>query len=431
MCSFTSKKYDIAKKWIHEKKEEGFDWDSIKNCCVSSETVESRFQNLKIPEMVVPQDMSLEDWRLLVEDISSKYIDISKSDISGIYTNTADFSFDVPTESQSAWVLYEKKLRGESGGKPVMSNESVNIIKEYSHWILNRIRKDTTESGPQKGLVVGSVQSGKTSNMVGLVTMAAHYDWNFVIILTGSIENLRVQTRNRFMDELVRSVDVDWHFLESASNEDYLNDISTEKTITLRDAKLNFSEQNTIGRSPNHETYVAICLKQASRLKKLIHWLNSDANIAKRIRLLIIDDEADQASINTAKMSDEQIIKRTAINQYIIDLANGQKEDHSAGSPFQAINYIAYTATPYANVLNEKYKESLYPKDFIACLPENKSYIGSKIIWGSKRDGIHEGLGIERLVSDNSSNAIRAIGEGSKRELPCEFKNLLHGFCVV
>ena len=65
-------------------------------------------------------------------------------------------------------------------------------------------------------------------------------------------------------------------------------------------------------------------------------------------------------------------------------LANGVDED-GGKSNFQALNYIAFTATPYANVLNEAYKESLYPKDFVMCLPENDSYFGSKVIWGSKK----------------------------------------------
>mgnify|MGYP007091021355 CR=1 FL=1 len=60
---------------------------------------------------------------------------------------------------------------------------------------------------------MGSVQSGKTANMIGLATMAAHYDWNYIIILSGTIDNLRKQTRDRFMHDLLASGGVAWHIL--------------------------------------------------------------------------------------------------------------------------------------------------------------------------------------------------------------------------
>lgn len=88
----------------------------------------------------------------------------------------------------------------------------------------------------------------------------------------------------------------------------------------------------------------------------MINWLHSDPVRAAKLRILIIDDEADQAGINTAKMSEylteEDIIERTAINQYLVNLANGKNADGTeTTAPFQAMNYISFTATPYANVL--------------------------------------------------------------------------------
>lgn len=433
MTDFRNAKYNTCKAWIRSKKENRFSWGEIKNCCVDETRVAEEFEKLKIPCMVIPMDMLYEEWVALIDEIAENYIDVSTANVNGIYANGNVMDYIIPNGNHDAWVMYEKKLNGELDGKRRMSNTSIKNIKENCHWILNRIRKDTREYGPQKGLVMGSVQSGKTATMIGLVTMAAHYDWNFIVILSGTIENLRVQTRDRFMQDLDRCQDADWHFLESTSDENMLRDIKENKKISIRDAKFNFSEPSTIGRSPHRETYVMICLKQASRLKKLIHWLHSDPNVASRLRVLIIDDEADQASINTAKMTESEIQNRTAINMLIGNLANGVDED-GAVMKFQALNYIAFTATPYANVLNEPpHKvESLYPKDFVMCLPENNSYFGSKVIWGSKNDDKFPGLNIVREIDSVSSKIINEIGKGVYRPFPEEFKNAIAWFlCCV
>lgn len=424
-------KYKNCRKWVLDKKKDHYSWDDIKLCCVESENAESEFAKLKVPGMIVPMDMTYAEWLSFVEDIQSEYIEYSEENVNGIYASTSEIEYSVPVGSHDAWPQYEKLLKGELDGKRRMTDISIRNICDNSHWILNRIRKETRNLSPQKGLVMGSVQSGKTANMIGLVTMAAHYDWNFIIILSGSIENLRVQTRNRFVKDLQRCQDADWHFLESSSNEDFLNDISLGKQISTDEVSLNFSQPNTIDRSPYHETYIMICLKQASRLRKLIHWLHHDPHIASRLRIMIIDDEADQASINTAKMTDDEIKNRTTINQLIINLANGLDED-GIKLDFQALNYLAYTATPYANVLNEAYRESLYPKDFVTCLPENNSYFGSKVIWGSKRDEKYPGLDIVRKIEKSACDTIKEIGKGQHIAFPDVFLDAVAWFfCCV
>ena len=130
------------------------------------------------------------------------------------------------------------------------------------------------------------------------------------------------------------------------------------------------------------------------------------ANPAKaaRLRILVIDDEADQASVNTRKIdineTEEELIERTAVNQLIIDLVNGKNTDGTiAAAPFQAMNYISFTATPYANVLNEAYESSLYPKDFICSLPESKELLRRKSYFlGSDQDENYPGLDIVRDI---------------------------------
>ena len=86
------------------------------------------------------------------------------------------------------------------------------------------------------------------------------------------------------------------------------------------------------------------------------------------------------------------------------------------------MNYISFTATPYANVLNEAFEESLYPKDFICSLPESNEYFGAKAIFGSCSDEAFPGLNVIRTVSETEMNELKAIHKGTAFILPTEFK---------
>lgn len=86
------------------------------------------------------------------------------------------------------------------------------------------------------------------------------------------------------------------------------------------------------------------------------------------------------------------------------------------------MNYISFTATPYANVLNEAFEESLYPKDFICSLPESNEYFGAKAIFGSCSDEAFPGLNIIRTVSETEMKELKAIHKGTAFTLPTEFK---------
>src|SRR5699024_12199250 len=95
--------------------------------------------------------------------------------------------------------------------------------------------------------------------------------------------------------------------------------------------------------------YMRIILKNSTRINIMVKWIYSNPAKAKQYKILVIDDEADQGSINTGKMNDEsEEIERTKINRQLINLVHGYNN-----LKLQAVNYISYTATPYAIVLNE------------------------------------------------------------------------------
>ena len=421
MIRFAAEEYQECKIWIAQKIQSGYSWTDVKKLCTTDELFEEEFYRLQDDEMIIPPTMYPEDWEALVREQEDNHIPIVDM-FGGIAAEGITNTFAVPMGGASAWNNYKNHLLGRIDGKPKMSEEAVTLVEKNCHWILNHIKRETRDFGPVKGLVMGSVQSGKTANMIGLVSMAADYDWNFFIIMSGSIDNLRKQTRDRFCSDLMQSQGVNWKILDYTSNPDYLVDIKTQERYTECDLKLNNLGTNTWG-----TRYVTVCLKNSTRLERLINWLHSDPLRAAKLRVLIIDDEADQAGINTAKMSDylteEDVIERTAINQYLVNLANGKNADGTqTDAPFQAMNYISFTATPYANVLNEALEESLYPKDFICSLPESNEYFGSKVIFGSCSDERFSGLNIIRTVPEEEMTELKAIHKGVAFSLPEEFK---------
>lgn len=429
MSKFVSEEYDDCKKWIAQKVQEGFSWDDIRNLCVTPECASEEFDRLRFEELIVPISMELDDWKEFIDELEEDYCPVIE--MYGLSSGECGNSLPVPTDPGSPWVRYKNNLLGRYNGKPKMSENAVSLVEKNCHWILNHLRRDTRAAGPVKGLVMGSVQSGKTANMIGLVSMAAHYDWNFIIVLSGTIDNLRCQTRDRFYTDLIESGGVCWHILDRTGKPEYMVDIETKERYLSDDLTLNgYQSGKSIGMWMHR--YVTVCLKNSTRLRNLIRWLQSNPYKAAKMRILVIDDEADQASVNTRKMdyeTDEDLIERTAVNQLIIDLVNGKDETGAPSkAPYQAMNYISFTATPYANVLNEAYETSLYPKSFICSLPESKEYFGAKAIFGSKQDGVHTGLNIIRTIPPKEIKELKALHDGRSFTLPDEFKNAVAWF---
>lgn len=426
---FASEEFLDCKKWIAEKIESGNTWEQVKLFCVSEEDAPAVFDTLQNEELIIPQNMEYSDWAALVDEMNADYTPLYIP--VGISDGHLNNSFTVPTDSGSAWMRYKNYLMGKFDGRPKMTDTAVQFVEKNCHWILNHLSRDTRSTGPVKGLVMGSVQSGKTANMIGLAAMAAHYDWNFIIILSGTIDNLRKQTRDRFLRDLKQSGGVSWRVLDYTSNPDYYVDIEDKRRYLSDDLSLNIFQDGMSDHKWLHR-YVMVCLKNSKRLERLITWLHSNPGKAARMRILVIDDEADQASVNTRKMSealDEEELERTAVNQLIIDLVNGRNADGSkTTAPFQAMNYISFTATPYANVLNEAYESSLYPKNFISSLPESKEYFGAKVIFGSCSDETYPGLDIIRNIPDSEIKTLKSVHDGASFSIPEEMKKSVAWF---
>ena len=407
MEHYENEKYQPCKEWIANQRDNGKSWEDI---CVFGAN-DANLQVLKDEELF-PLDLTAEKWKAFVAYYQSIVLSVQiveGEDVVGIDKGSLSNNFGIPTGYSSTWEAYKKTLEAK------MSPDSIANLQKSCLWILNHLGTDTRTTGEVKGLVTGSVQSGKTANMEGLISMAADYDWNFFIVLSGTIDNLRKQTRDRFRGDLCNSEGVLWNVLDFTAE---------DRQLTEDELKL-----NSLNGSKNFANrYLTVCLKNRSRLEKLIDWLYSDSTRTNKLRIVVIDDEADQASINTADITPEEEQERCAINQLIVNLVNGKKSDGSTpDTNFQAMNYIAYTATPYANVLNEAPGESLYPKNFICTLPESHEYFGAKVIFGNDEEDA-PGFPIIRNISHADEEELKKLHKGETYELPDSFKKSLAWF---
>lgn len=293
----------------------------------------------------------------------------------------------------SAWMALKDKFLKK------MKPGSVANIERSARDVLSHLSLNTDDEPSVKGLVYGSVQSGKTSNMEALMSMAADEGWNLFVVLSGTIDSLRTQTMERMLRDLENTKGVRWIPI----------DLNSRQAPPLSSLRLEAS--NEIGTS-KRERYLTVCLKQKSRLKRLIDWMYENPDRTRRLRVVIIDDEADQASINTATIlprseQKEYIQQRKEINRLIVNLANGLTSDggKAPASP-GALNYISYTATPYANVLNEGPGESLYPRHFVHGLTDPDEYFGANALFGvpgaldDEGEEVWPGLDVIREIPD-------------------------------
>ncbi len=263
--------------------------------------------------------------------------------------------------------------------------------------MLSRLSDPTSkEIYPVKGLVMGYVQSGKTAHFSALIAKAADAGYRLIIVLAGTLDILRQQTQRRLDMEIIGrelllpeeyGMDAEWDRFVShgalPSNDnsfdwerltDKKDDYKTLKHLRSVlefkrvDATKPFNESVNLR---NATAKLAVIKKRPDRIKKLSKDLNRLRELRSKLEhvpTLIIDDEADQASVNTIDQSKpEKKGQRTSTNKEIGELLRMMPR----------AQYVGYTATPFANVfIDPEDADDLFPKDFIVSLPRPKSYMG-------------------------------------------------------
>ena len=409
MADYSLPVYDKPREWIRVSRGHGITWDEIVYARKKDENGLLAFLTSQEDLNFWPT-LTVDDWQAIVgleksAEENAKKIDF-KFGIAQIHDHGEENATTIPQDPFSSWQLYKKKLISDG-----FKEETVDEIERTTLKILKRLNNDTRATGPVKGLVIGNVQSGKTANMAALMAMAADWGWNMFIVLSGTIENLRIQTQNRLFNDLNQQGTIFWRSLEHLS----------------RSVDISQKAQNLHFDSASKERYFTVCLKNSSRLSKLIQWAQADAHKQQQMKILVIDDEADQAGINTGSIDAEE---RKRINKLICALVNGQNEKaEDIETKYLAMNYIGYTATPYANILNEAKPESLYPRSFITTLAVSREYFGPQQIFGyasENEDTYFEGMDIVRTISKNELDLIKGIHDGDTSKTP---ESLIDAVC--
>lgn len=316
----------------------------------------------------------------------------------------------------------------------------INDLDDFTDKILDKcVHPKKKGSWDRRGMVVGHVQSGKTSNYVGLINKATDAGYKVIIIIAGTISSLRRQTQER--------IDSGYIGRNSSAfireNENRLIGVGKYKVNTDiysltssyydrgDEGDFNQAIANSLNIPIGNNPIVLVIKKNKSILENLIDWFSKNENIKMvdgtpklfDIPALIIDDEADAASVNASK----DISEVRTINRLIRTFLN----------VFDQNTFVGYTATPYANLFipqefneeltttlkNKQYKigEDLFPRDFIINIKSPSNYIGASKIFGYENpipELSKEPLDIFRAITDYDPPFFRTINRTNKDDLP-------------
>jgi len=314
-----------------------------------------------------------------------------------ITDNTNHFEWTIPSV-MTLWKRYQEYLLQN------MDCDDVVTIDKSTTDILSLL-EDPKRSGDwsRRGLVVGNVQSGKTANYIGLICKAADAGYRVIIVLAGLTNSLREQTQIR----------LDEGFLGYSTATDDTNDSFRKpvgvglitplsgqclpQSCTIRGDHGDFNKAAAKrGYTSPSQPLLCVVKKNVSVLKSLLKWMKdayksdieagTQRSVCSDAPLLMIDDEADSASVDTGKDAIDENDEPNKdydpkkINSLVRQLLHF----------FTKVAYVGYTATPFANVFihdeasTTKEGPDLFPQSFIYPLtPNNKKYFGPERLFGS------------------------------------------------
>lgn len=333
--------------------------------------------------------------------------------------------------SMKYWERYKKYLLADKGFSTKVINTMDDILDTLTD-LLGDPERDI--SYKRRGLIIGDVQSGKTANYTGLICKAVDSGYKVIVLLTGTIEKLRQQTQSRIdegfvgrdSDALIKQQE-EKIIIGVGQYDPSINPVcltSTSDDFKQQNASnLNFDLRNING------SVIFVVKKNSAVLKRLNKWLktfnqNGDNPIDNSI--LVIDDEADNASVNTKDNESP-----TAINGLIREMLKS----------FTKSSYVGFTATPFANIFidpdnyNDMVAEDLFPKDYIYSLNAPSNYIGARDIFNEEgsssdmlvqiNDDVMDSASIEALLPLQHKSSIQV------RHLPEDMKDAIAAFIIA
>lgn len=355
--------------------------------------------------------------------------------------NRIDFRF---------WNRYKRYLRNIKQ----WPEATINRLDEITDDIIERIEDptDRNRAFDRRGLVVGYVQSGKTANYTGVINKAIDSGYRVIVVLSGMHKNLRSQTQMRIDEEVIGRDTSDQAQVRrigvtTLPNEGYIN----VDTFTTQDDGGDFSRafaQQLGGVQPGSDRPMLLVVKKnVSVLRNLIRYftecldtigndyvlrVGDNPPMLNNLPLLLIDDEADQASPNTRPpANDDGELDPTAINKNIRQLLN----------LFNQKAYIGYTATPFANIFihheieHSTYGRDLFPSSFIISMEAPSNYFGPVQVFGLNDNETEKGLPIHITVNDASQEhstflPLRHQVNDIPNDIPNSMKEAIKSFII-
>jgi hypothetical protein len=295
-------------------------------------------------------------------------------------------------------------LKGYLTNSKGWDEDTIASIDESSSEVVSLLANPNNEGFRHRGLVVGYVQSGKTANMTAVIAKAVDAGYNLIVLLGGVTNKLRAQTQRRIEHDIVNRHRHFWQLYTTEQDDgDYTYPANGSFTMPVP------------GRAQ-----LVVMKKITSRLETFRKTIVDDKGkpktplaILRQLKVLLIDDECDQASVNSSN------------NDY--DMTRINAEIRKILKALPAVSYVGYTATPFANVfidpypLNQNDLDDLYPEDFITTLPRTDGYFGAREVFGyapANPDGPESpeeaGRNMIRHVPDEKLNLLRPVRPSEK-----------------
>ena len=385
-------------------------------------------------------ELKAKDFIEVIEAVSFKLTDVEKEEclreLEGQFEVTHTEAISIH-ENYQPWLaarrkgqetdwFYSKRLEKFHRHKKKLTSYDISVLDKDTEKTLDYCGDPLEENAfLRRGMVIGNVQMGKTTNYAMLMAKAADAGYKIIILLTGLTNTLRVQGQERINQELgIKShqLGVANEILEiERFNPNYsINRWPIAMTTISQDLNKRALNAVNIQVAATTEPWIFVTKKNPRVLEQLYETLK-DRIVREEQPLMLIDDEADNASVNTSK--DPQ--KATKINESIRKLLKVSDKT----------SYVAYTATPFANIFidpfdtEKMFNDDLFPRNFISVLDAPKKYVGAYRVFNPEGNLYNN---MVRLVDDfGDLLPLKHKKDLEIEYLPESLKKAIRVFCLT
>lgn len=373
------------------------------------ELIDSYFKSMKDAEAFEEEfeeadNELLKDWLFRIK-LRLKSIIATTIDPDNVIDDKKEYNRWIKQRTPSIqWNYFDRYLKYlKDKGRPA---DVIKSMEQSTEAIIERLGDPYKQLHElQKGLVLGAVQSGKTANFNGVINRAIDAGYDLVIVFSGIMEDLRSQTQKRINHDVIGLGEIGEKINQpvGVGQVQQFGKSNIYQITSITSASEDFRKSRVDSNSDFINQRILVCKKNVGVLTNLIYWLKSSMSEGSNKlpqSLLVIDDEADNASLNN--LGYKGAMYASKVNGHIRALLD----------LFKRRSYLGYTATPFANILQDQHgardesnawnirfryngKEQLiecslspglFPDKFIYKLATPSSYLGPKRFFSTGRE---------------------------------------------